>query len=94
MGAALGEGLADDPLGPHGHLGRGPAGEGQEQDPTRVDSLEHEVGHAVRERVGLAGARAGDDQQGPATGQSLAADLGGGALARVQGGQLGQRGVG
>ena len=41
----------------------GPAGEGEQQDPAGIDAGGDQVGHAVGEGVGLAGAGAGDDEQ-------------------------------
>ena len=39
--------------------------EGQHQDPGRVDAIHRQVRDAMRQGIGLAGAGAGDDQQGP-----------------------------
>ena len=90
-----------------GHLRRGAAGEGQQQDAARIGALDHEVGDAVRQRVGLARAGAGDDQQRAAVGavepvprrgallgveaREEAVDAGGG---RVGEGKRGERGSG
>ena len=58
--------LRGDPLGPPGHLRRGAAREGHQQDPPRVGAAEHQLRQPVHQRVGLAGARPGDHQQRPA----------------------------
>ena len=50
------------------HLHRGAAREGQQQDRARIDAARHEAGDAMRQRVGLARAGAGDDQQRSAIG--------------------------
>ena len=53
---------ADDPLT---ELRRGPIGERHGQDSPRGDALDpDEIGHPVREHASLAGARAGEDQDG------------------------------
>ena len=52
-------------LDPAEHLGGGAAREGEQQDAPRVGAALDEVGDAVDERGGLAGAGAGDDEQGP-----------------------------
>ena len=57
------ERLARDLVRAAAHLGGGAAREGQHQDARRVDAVDHQVRDPVRERIGLAGARAGDDQQ-------------------------------
>ena len=45
------------------HLGGGAPRESQHQDARRIDAVDHQMRDAVRQRVGLAGAGAGDDQQ-------------------------------
>ncbi len=84
-GAAPGERVGHDPgFGPE-HLGadlfhaarhfRGsPARKGHEQDAARIGSANDQVGNAVGERVGLAGAGTGDDQQ--RAGDMAAVDIG------------------
>ena len=62
-----------------GHFGGGAAGEGQQQDSGRVDAGVDEVGDAVGEGVGFAGAGAGDDEQ-----RGLERGGGGGALLGVE----------
>ena len=61
--AFVAEDLAGDALDAALHLRRGASGEGHQQDAARVGAREDQVGDAVRQRVGLAGAGAGDDQQ-------------------------------
>ena len=55
--------LLDDVARAAAHLERGPARECQKQYPRRIDPMHHEVRDAVCERVGLARARARDDEQ-------------------------------
>ena len=59
------EHLAADALDPARHLGGGAAREGHQQDAARVGAVDDQMRDAVRERVGLARAGAGDDQQRP-----------------------------
>ena len=62
--AVAAERLSADPLGTANHrLGRA-SGEGQQQQPPGIGTLEHQMRDAMGERCGLAGAGAGDDQQG------------------------------
>ena len=56
---------ARDALDAARHLGGGAAREGQQQDAARIGAVDDQVGDAVGERVGLARAGAGDDQQRP-----------------------------
>ena len=60
---ALAQRLADDPFRAARHLHRRPARECEEQDPRRIDALDHELGDAMRQGVGLAGASARDHEQ-------------------------------
>ena len=69
-------------------FGRGAAREGRQHDALGVDAAEHEMGDAVRQGVGLAGAGARDHQQ-----RRLRAVLDGGAL-RVVEAQVANRGGG
>src|SRR3954470_15988281 len=55
--------LADDAARTPRHLERRTAREGQEQDALRIRALGDEMRDAVRERIGLAGAGAGDDEE-------------------------------
>ena len=60
--------LADRPIrderpGPAEHLGRGPAGEREQQDALGRHALVDEAGDAAREGPGLAGAGSGDHQK-------------------------------
>ena len=61
------EHLARDALDPARHLGRRAAREGHQQDAARIGAVDDQMRDAVRQRVGLAGAGAGDDQQRPGT---------------------------
>ena len=54
-----------DALDPPRHLGGGAAREGQQQDAARIGAAHDQVGDPVRQRVGLARAGAGDDEQRP-----------------------------
>ncbi len=63
--AGRGQGTRHDPFHPPGHLVRRPAREGHQQDAGRVGAAHHQMRHPVRQRVGLARAGAGDDQQRP-----------------------------
>jgi hypothetical protein len=63
--ADLGQHLADDSLRATRHFERRAPGKRQQQDPLRAHALQHEMRHPVRKRIGLPGAGAGDDQQGP-----------------------------
>ena len=61
--AAIGEYLRDDGLGAANHfLGRTPR-EGQHEDARRIDAVQHQVGGAMRDGIGLTGTGAGQDQQ-------------------------------
>src|SRR4051812_22702136 len=53
----------DDALRTARHLLRGPARECKQQNALRAHALQHQVRDAMRERIGLTGAGAGDDQQ-------------------------------
>ena len=54
---------AGDPLDPARHLGRSPAGEGQQEDAARIGAVDDQMGDAVGEGIGLARSRSGDDQE-------------------------------
>ena len=79
--------LASDPFDAAGHLGRGPTRKRHQQDTARVGTIEDEVGDAVRQRVRLSGARAGDDEQRRArrAGLFLNAMLHSSSLLRIEG---------
>ncbi len=84
--------FAHDALRPARHLHRSAAREREQQDALRAHALLHQVRHAVRERVGLAGAGAGDDQERAGAKRLVCrtpAIAGGGALCGVQGVQGG-----
>jgi hypothetical protein len=55
---------ARDPPDAPRHLGGGPAGEGHQQDLAGIGTIDDQVGHPVRQGVGLAGPGAGDDERG------------------------------
>ena len=61
------EGIAHDFIRAALHLDGGAARESEHQDARRIDAAHGQVRHAVRQRVGLAGTRARDDQQRPRT---------------------------
>jgi len=82
----VGAGRARQRHHPLAHLGRRLVGEGDAEDRLRIDPLHEEVGHAVGDDAGLAGAGAGQHQQRP---------LGGGdrlPLRRVERGEIQHRG--
>jgi hypothetical protein len=56
----------EDALDPALHLLRGAPGKGEEQDAARIGSLTDEMSDTMRKRLGLAGTRPRNDQQGPA----------------------------
>ena len=55
--------LRADPLDPARHLGRRPAGEGHQQNAARIGAVDDQMRDPMRQGVGLAGSRAGDDQE-------------------------------
>ena len=57
------EHFGGDPLDPLRHLRRGAAGEGHQENASRVRALDDQMRNAVRQRVGFAGTRAGDHQK-------------------------------
>ena len=63
--------FARDALDPLGHLGRGATGKRHQQDPTRVCTLNDQMGDPMGEGVSLSGSGAGNDEQGR-RGQSAA----------------------
>jgi hypothetical protein len=54
---------ARDPLDAPRHLGGGPAREGHQQDFAGIGAIDDQVSHPVRQGVGLAGPRAGNDEE-------------------------------
>ena len=52
-----------DPLDPTRHLGRGPAGESQQEDAARIGAVDDQMGHTMGQGVGLARAGSRDDQK-------------------------------
>ena len=69
-----------------GHLDRRAARKRQQEDRARIDAIGHQAGHAMRERVGLAGSRAGDDQQRAAV-RAVEPVARGRALVRIETGE-------
>ena len=55
--------LSRDVLDPADHLDCCPTGKGQEHDPSRIGAQHDEMRHAMGQRVGLAGAGTGDDEE-------------------------------
>jgi hypothetical protein len=74
--AATGE----DALDPAFHFLGGPPGEGEEQDAARIVALFDEIRDPMCKRLGLAGTRPRDNQQGPAA----RGELRGAGLVRVE----------
>jgi hypothetical protein len=70
------------------HFRRRAAGEGQQQHAARIDAAGDECRHAMCQRRGFAGPRAGDDQQG------VASVAGGRALLGIEIGEKGVDGCG
>ena len=62
-----GRGLTDDAPRTLGHLPCGSPRESQQENSGRVHVLEYQMGHPVGQRHGLAGAGAGDNEQGTGT---------------------------
>ena len=56
------EDLAGDPFDPFCHFGSGAPGKRHQQDTSRVGPVDDQMGHAMGQRVGLAGACAGNHQ--------------------------------
>ena len=80
-GAAAGAGFGgEERIDTAQHLGRRPAREGEQKDAPRVGAVSDEVGDPVHERGRLAGACAGDDEEGPVAvgdgGELLGVELG------------------
>jgi hypothetical protein len=57
---------ARDSLDPPCHFGGGPPREGHQQDFAGIGAIDDQVGHPVRQGVGLAGPSPGNDEQWPA----------------------------
>ena len=79
----------DDRLDASRHLLCGSPGEGQQQHPLGADALHQQMRDAVRQRHGLAGAGAGNDEQGTGTNAATllsVAVLGRKPLRRIQDG--------
>ena len=73
-----------DPLDAALHLGGGAPREREQHDAARIDARHDQVGDAIGERVGLAGARAGNDEQRRNVVESAAAMLDRAALLRIE----------
>ena len=82
------QGVCRDALDAPSHLGRGAAREGQQHDASRIDSANDEMRHTVRQRVGLARAGTGYDQERRRAGDVRAAELNGAALFRIEMGEM------
>lgn len=84
-GVVLAEHFSGDPLDAAGHLRRGAAGKRHQQDAARIAPCDDQMRDAMRQRIGLAGSRAGDDEQGGAHGRTIRhAMLDGAALLRIE----------
>ncbi|MET4760274.1 hypothetical protein ABH970_000646 [Bradyrhizobium ottawaense] len=84
-GVVLAQHLAGDALDPAGHFGRRAAGERHQQDAARIGAGDDQMRDAMGQRVGLAGAGAGNHQQGSAHGRAIGhAMLDGAALLRIE----------
>jgi hypothetical protein len=81
---ALAQRLRRDVLDAPAHFGRGAAREGQQQHAARIGAVDDEMRHPMGERVGLAGAGAGNDQKRAGIGQRRCAVLHGPALLRIE----------
>ena len=81
--------LAGDPLDALRHLGGGAAREGHQQDAARIGAVDDQVGDPMRQRVGLAGSRAGYHQQRRAGARSRGAVLDGAPLFWVEAVEIG-----
>ena len=80
--------LRGDALDAPGHLGRGAAREGHQQDAARVGTGDDEVRHAMGEGVGLARAGTRDDEQRATCGATADAVLHSLPLLRIQTGEI------
>ena len=76
--------MGRDALDAPRHLVRGATREGQEHDAPRVDPVDDEVCNPVRQRIGLAGTRAGNDQERRRRGEVGAAEFDGAALLWIE----------
>ncbi len=83
-GAAFAQRQCGDALDAAAHLGCGAAREGQQQQAVRIGAVDEQMRHPVRERVGLAGPRAGNDQKRTGLGNSRPAMFDGAALLRIE----------
>ena len=84
-GIVFAEHFAGDALDPAGHLSRRAARKRHQQDAARIAARNDQMRDAVGQRVGLAGACARNDEQGPAHGRAIGhAVLHGAALLRIE----------
>src|SRR5437667_11113554 len=60
---SVASGFSEDELGPARHFKRSAPGEGQQQQALRIAAVQDQMSHPMGERLGLAGAGAGGDQQ-------------------------------
>ena len=83
--------LSCDTLHAPGHLGRGAARKGHQQDPAGIGPVDDQMGDPVGHGVGLPGARAGDDQEGCPWSRVLLPDamLDGSSLFAIEGLEIG-----
>ena len=76
--------VGEDAVYPSRHLRRGAPREGQQHDAARIGAVFDEIGDAVRQRRGLAGPGAGDNEQRPGVAKRPTAMLDGAALLRIE----------
>ena len=76
--------VGEDAVDPPRHLRRGAPREGQEHDAARIGAMFDEIGDAMRQRRGLAGPGAGDDQQRSGVAKRPAAMPDGAELLRIE----------
>ncbi len=72
------------------HLGCCAARKGEQQHAARIGAVDDQMGDAVRKRIGLAGARPGNDQKRTGLGKRAAAMLDGAALLRIERAEIGR----
>ena len=57
--------LRRNPLNPPAHFAGRPPRKRHQQNPPRIGAIDHQMGDAMRQRIGLSRTRAGDHQQRP-----------------------------
>ena len=82
---ALAHDIARNARDPPLHLGRGPARERQQHHAARIGAVDDEMRDPVRQRVGLARPRPGDDQERSRLGEARGAMLHGAKLRCIEG---------